>query len=333
MGKKLFFIFVILISTAINIFAQGIQTATLHHNGNIKIYTSAGAFSQAISDSEHGDIIALSPGIFTAQSITKAVTIRGAGLEAVDSLSSFNRPTIFSGDFTINIPDSISNHSLYVEGITHTDATIKLANLNNATFAKCKFNIISYSDYSNSKANNLSFIHCIILGKFSSPQNISLNAYNCVFNDFSTTSNVRASFSFYNCVFNQDSYSFHNSYIENCILNNTGTSKLSISSTSNNVVAYTLWVGSHSSNPFPGTNSNRNNYIAVVNESVFNNNQFYSLVNPNKYIGSDGNCVGIYGGANPFSAKSSYPRIKSLKVSPESTIDGKLNIQIEVSED
>ena len=51
-----------------------------------------------------------------------------------------------------------------------------------------------------------------------------------------------------------------------------------------------------------------------------------------KYLGSDGTEVGIYGGNMPFSPFLDQPFIKRLKVAPRSSRDGKLSVDIEVSE-
>lgn len=323
--KKFLLTAIAIFSTVIIMCAQGMQTATLHHNGEIKIFTSADALSQALRKSTHGDVIALSPGTFNSAAITKAVTIRGAGLEAMDSLSDFNRPTIIKGNYAINIPDSISDAYLYMEGITHTDNVVTLTNLKNATFAKCKFDRIAQG--SNAVVNNVSFIHTIVSAEFNTPSKITLNAYNCFFKKINTSSG--GPYNFYNCIFGETP--IYNSYIENGIIINSSTTKSSISSSSN-VCINTLWVGPHLDKPFPSSDISHNNYVAGDKEIVFIPNTFYRLQESSKYKGTDGLNVGIYGGSHPFTIDSSYPRIKKLKVAPESTKDGKLNIEIEISE-
>lgn len=246
-------------------------------------------------------------------------------MESLDSLSDFNRPTIIKGDYTINIPDSISAAYLYMEGITHTDNRVTFTNLKNATFAKCNFSRIGQG--SNAVVTNVTFIHTIVSTEFNTPSKITLNAYNCFFKKIST--NTGGPYNFYNCVLGETS--IYNSYIENGIIINSTTTKSSISSSSN-VCINTLWVGPHVNEPFPSSNTSRNNYVAGDKEIVFIPNTFYRLQEASKYKGTDGLNVGIYGGSHPFSIDSSYPRIKKLKVAPESTKDGKLNIEIEISE-
>ena len=60
-------------------FAQQ-QLATLNHNDSITVYYGASALQQAHNAAVAGDIITLSPGSFTSVTITKPVSIRGAGM-------------------------------------------------------------------------------------------------------------------------------------------------------------------------------------------------------------------------------------------------------------
>ena len=73
------------------------------------------------------------------------------------------------------------------------------------------------------------------------------------------------------------------------------------------------------------------------------NKEILSLVNPEsgtynvsletgkKYLGSDGTEVGMYGGSLPFDPTPTNPQITKCTVSPKSTADGKLSVEIEVS--
>ena len=95
-------------------FAQNHLVATLTHEGTVKNFYGASALQEAHETATHGDIINLSSGTFTATNITKAITLRGAGM---DSDSIMNRePTCIAGSFTINITDEISTN-LTIEGI------------------------------------------------------------------------------------------------------------------------------------------------------------------------------------------------------------------------
>ena len=112
-------------------FAQGTQSATLQHGDEYKIFYSSDAFKEAIQNASHGDIITLSPGMFNAVNITKAITLRGAGTESLDSLMNKNLVSVLIGNYTITIPDSISEYSFYMEGITHPQSTVQINTLKN----------------------------------------------------------------------------------------------------------------------------------------------------------------------------------------------------------
>ena len=77
--KKVFSLFVLLCVTTL-IFAQTeTQTATLKHGDNITAYYGCDALINAYNNAEDGDIITLSGGGFNAPTITKTITLRGAG--------------------------------------------------------------------------------------------------------------------------------------------------------------------------------------------------------------------------------------------------------------
>lgn len=49
-----------------------------------------------------------------------------------------------------------------------------------------------------------------------------------------------------------------------------------------------------------------------------------------KYLGTDGKEIGMYGGNLPFNPHSLSPKIKKFNVASKSTADGKLSVDIEV---
>ena len=96
--------------------AQSSMLATLSHEGEISTYYGARALVEAYNAAANGDVITLSSGSFVCTNIEKGLTIRGAGM-AVDSTAQ-TEPTVITGDFTINIPDSVTSR-LTLEGIYH----------------------------------------------------------------------------------------------------------------------------------------------------------------------------------------------------------------------
>lgn len=332
-------------------FAQGTQTAILHHGDEFKSFYSEKALIEAMASAENGDVITLSPGQFTACDITKAVTIKGAGME-VPCQDSFTRPTILTGEFTISLPDSIcGNHHLYMEGISHSEGGImRVQDLSNATFSKCSFYQIRNKNLDRSSKSitenfaNILFVHCIVNYGISASAvqssewgNLSLTFYNSVVTNPNVSNTpTKGVCSFYNSVIRSGFGSaqfYHTSrilYFENCIIVNLTPSTTSADMDKEHTIYNTMFTGSHAKNPFPGVNSTRNNY--VMDNSPFVENTFYELTDEaKKCLGTDGKEIGIYGGTNPFTAKPAYPTIKKFSVSPESTTEGKLKIELEIS--
>jgi hypothetical protein len=102
--KKLFLTMVALVVATLS-YAQNSLLATLSHDGDITTFYGASALKQAHEAAEHGDVITLSSGTFTSTDITKAITLRGAGWKF--DVANHKEPTILSGDFTINIPETV----------------------------------------------------------------------------------------------------------------------------------------------------------------------------------------------------------------------------------
>ena len=76
--------------------------ATLNHEGTISTFYGTVALRQAHAAAVSGDVITLSSGTFLSTDISKAVTIRGAGMDVTKVNDIVNEPTILSGDFKIN---------------------------------------------------------------------------------------------------------------------------------------------------------------------------------------------------------------------------------------
>lgn len=140
MKKYFVTLFLSVFCFVVQVSAQSSVIATLFHDGDIKTFYGTGALRSAHAAAVHGDVITLSSGSFTATDITKAVTLRGAGME-YDSISVIE-PTIISGDFSIQIASdsTLQNNNLVMEGIYHNaDGTITVkGSLRNPQFVKCR---------------------------------------------------------------------------------------------------------------------------------------------------------------------------------------------------
>lgn len=253
---------------------------------------------------------------------------------AVDSVHNI-LPTIISGDFTISIPDSVTQR-FTLEGIYHNH-TIEYINLNNAMFVKCRLNKIDYyntvSNLKNATFTNCRFGYGLYLSSY-----CSASCINSIIQD-----PVGANFDFRNSVIKFNIYTASNvtnSMLSNCIIYGLGGTSSSIfpkSTTAYNCVE----VNNSSKNPTFMNIPNNTNKYATCN-AVFktykgaqmgvSDNETFELTETAKatYLGTDGTQVGIYGGMLPFDTTPSNPRITKCNVAAKSTADGKLSVDIEV---
>lgn len=359
--KKIFLSLALLLSFTGAVFAQSSMLATLSHEGEITVFYGANALKEAHAVAQHGDAITLSSGSFNATTITKAITLRGAGM-AIDTLKN-TYPTIINGDFSIFIGDSVSKQ-LTVEGI-YNNFTITVKNgLNNATFIKNRLKTIQYETAKGDtkQYKNNRFIHCKIVEHFWGPSyssSKSMSFLNCYIRSIN---NNNCNSIFTNCIiYNDATYHYHSSsYISNlseslqyctfynCILLGTSISNFSsynvlhTTSLAYNCIATSITSSNYVTNNnyyiFKNIPNQTNSCIPSIT-SVFKSfnltykdDETFKLVDniKTKYTGTDGTEIGIHGGSLPFSPTPTNPQITKCNVASRSTADGKLSVDIEV---
>lgn len=321
------------------------STAVLVHNDSVQVFYGLNALVDAHNAAANGDIITLSSGTFTGVNLSKAVTIRGAGMRS--DTAGIAQPTIIANDFLIyGCNDSL--HSLVIEGIQH-NGRIMYANAINPKFIKCQLNSVTYQyNYGlQGGISNAIFINCII-GSFSIYDNEAVNT--TFYNSFiGYLSNHQATL--YNCVcgFSYDYYytpylSAYNSILfanggsgvdgyvfSNCVGIQTGTDGYG---TSIPYFGYGNWANSNSSltsfdtifATFRGRGDSwDDNNAWYINESFRLTDNAATT-----YLGIDGTQVGIYGGTFPFDPVPNYITVKRCNVASRSTADGKLSVDIEL---
>ena len=325
-------------------FAQSSMLATLSHEGEITTYYGATAYREAVNAASHGDIITLSSGSFGAVNITKALTIRGAGM-AVDTVAK-TYPTILSGYFSIQIPDSV-NQRLTMEGIYNDQSITVKGTLKNATFLKDRLRSITYENSSTTKMSNLTFIHCKISNELNLPTTGSASCVNCYITDPYSISSTTSNFEFTNCVIRFTSYGTYlgspsmvrSSLYQNCVIYHTNGHSSSLPSSC--TAYYCVGRTDSNSNLFSNqTNTTNWNLGSAAYSGLFktctggyNDEETFELAvaAKTKYIGDYGKQVGMYGGDLPFTATPTNPQITKCNVAAKSTADGKLSVDIEVS--
>lgn len=319
----------IILLSALSAIAQSSQIATLLHNGQITNFYSGTAFKEALEVADDGDVISLSSGIFNATDITKNVTIRGAGI-TVEGYNNSQLPTILSGNFTINCTES-ELYSLCLEGIS-LSGTLKIGSADNLAAYKCRFNKISaiYPANPNWTWKNFKFLHCIFSEISDSyTKNSSVDFINCLITDKGEFNGSNANTrQFTNCIiYSSSSISYAN--LANSIIIMVKGSAYRTEITASCSVANCIVVNCSLYEALNGGNK-----FLGETDGLFTTSGFYELTpEMMEFKGNDGKQVGIHGGNMPFDPVTSRPKITRFDVSSQTTSDGKLSIDIEVTND
>ena len=334
-------LFVLLLSVAgmKNALAQNL-VATLKHGDNLSFYYGANALVDAHEDAETGDIITLSSGSFAPTTITKAITLRGAGCME-DTISGVHPTVINDYDFTLNVGGDAENH-LTVEGIYFSSRT-RVRNLSYPKFIKCNFNEIeiyyssNYSSYSNGYMNNAQFNNCVI-NEFNFKNSTNTTFMNSVVWNAQDLGNTDRTVLAFNSIIglrctHAYALSAYNSIIIGIHDGCGGSIQLKQYSIAYNCIGIdngygTMW-GVTTYNCM-----NVNNYSDVF--ETFNGNFSYEEAFILKeeiatsFLGDDGTEVGIHGGYIPYDPRPSYQIVRHYNVPKKSDNEGHLNVEIEV---
>ena len=327
--------------SAASVFAQSSLIATLSHEGEVSLYYGASALQQAHEAATHGDVITLSSGTFTSVKITKAITLRGAGMFSDVENNVYS--TVVGGYFDISIPETVAEN-LTIEGIDFS-GTLRVVNkLYDATFQKCKFTNLEARD-----VHNLKIVHCYGMYKttinstsgFNSTVSV-VNSYIASPQQYSGTSSV----DFTNCVIQfrlpangEGPDDLTAAVLKNSIIVKSWQSTTSKEYFSNNVTVqrcvavnydYNVWEKTAGGFAYPAASFQEVFKTAIGD--MWTGSETYELTDEakNKYLGLDGTEIGMHGGNFPFDSKTSAPQITKFNVATKSTVDGKLSVDIEV---
>jgi hypothetical protein len=314
------FVLLLVVVGSKNALAQN-QVATLQHGEDISVFYGQNAFVEAHNAAETGDIITLSSGTFTPITITKAITLRGAGC-AVDTVSN-TEPTVFGGYIELNVNDT--DNYLTIEGILF-GSDVVFFTLNNPKFNKCNITHIGYynggchmnnaqfvncfiNQFDPTCANNTTFINSVVWNAGGTSNNYTVLLYNSIMRmPFSNSGGLSA----YNSIIAEEySYGSTSAFV-NCIgigndpFGNGYTTGCATYTSYDEV--FDTFAGSFSfDEPF------------ILKDEIATG-----------FLGNDGTEVGIHGGTMPYSSRPTYMVMKRCNVANKSTIDGKLSVDIEV---
>lgn len=332
--KHYLLLVVMLITGMQQVFADASLIAILNHQGEIKTFTTAMAFKDAVAGAVDGDIITLSSGSFQAADITKSITVRGAGM-GYPELGGTANPTYITGNMTVNCPTEDSNVTL--EGL-YFNGVVKMSKADKITALKCYFNQFAIERSNTSikvVINDLNMIHCIIpyfKAETSSSfmDKLNLKCINSVIycSDYSGigTPAAHANMSFDNCFIQASSV--YGGTILNSVINfktsNGNSSYVNASAILTNCILSNC-------NKFQAANLDSNKFINATEEEIFPNGLYELNDELKQFTGTDGGQVGIYGGSLPFSPVTTNLKITKFNVAAKTTADGKLPIEIEVN--
>ena len=337
--KKLFSLMLLFVATVLtnNAFAQGSLLATLNHEGTISTFYGSQAWKNAHDAAANGDVITLSSGTFVAVNITKAITVRGAGM-GIDS-TAVSEPTVITGDFTINIAEPGSNR-LTLEGI-YSNHGIYYNTVINPLFLKCRLSKIAASGSGSRILRDASFIHCRIASGLSLSENCSASCINSVIQNPYSSSSSSSNFEFINSILiiTNNLNGIQSSSFKNCIIKGTGhevSDKIQSSCTAYNCVGFGYggmykYITNATNKIVTDFATLFKTYTGAALDNL--DSETFELTDAAKtqYLGVDGTEVGIYGGNLPFDPTPSNPQITKCNVAAKSTADGKLSVDIEVN--
>lgn len=356
--KKLFLSLIAVAVGTLSCFAQDDLVATLSHGSTLSTFTGVDALSQAYTAAEEGDIITLSPGVFNVVNIEKAITVRGAGMQQMESNGYV--ATQLSGNMSINVPSNTSS-TLTIEGvqflgtvyITGTDlAPIKVLksrfqnyvtgfgvsmNAHSCVFAN-NLNASNNSSSSTYKNTTLNCNNCVIVKAQSSGYYQGSQSYNNVA--------VMAKIVATNCLVNISNSIVPYCVFTNCIITSEYNSSFNYPLPSTCSAQNCLGINSYATPNLFQNIVDSSNVMVEGSKSAAFTPIFKTLImlseNPTiteafeltetaaaTYLGDDGTQVGIYGGTNPFNPTPTNPQVKKFTVS--STTQGdQLKVKINV---
>lgn len=317
-------------------FCQSTLVATLSRGDTlVSVHYGIEALNDAYNDATDGDLITLSSGSFKAVSISKHITIRGAGMEE-DTLNNC-LPTILIGNFYIQTTQGNGN-ILHIEGIYHKETIWVNVEGAHASFLKCRLKNIGHSDHASYDLfTDAQFINCKILNY---DVNGSASFYNCYVKDINRPYSYVQELSFYNSVIVDDVSGFYNSIFNNSIII-SGSKFPATNYVENCIGVYTNQQdqGGDMFSSIPDIYFNKcfHSIGEVFDTNTYDGGDYsdgdtYQLQDSirTKYLSHDGTEIGLYGGYYPYDPTTFAPKIKKFKVARTSNANGQLEVEINV---
>lgn len=338
--------------------AQDVPMAVLQKGDDTQCFYGSGSFCDACKAADHGDIITLSEGIFTAPTITKAVSIFGSGADLV--ADTIEKPlTRMNGDIHVAV-DSVDGKpatGLYMEGIFSNEEVWVEQHLEQASFAKCRFkdfNFYASADTTMTTSKMCNFFQCRFAGYLEPGDANALAVHNSVINNIGFNTG-ESTVNIFNCVVFHTSTRLQNAVFKNSYVcwgrpSNEFHSDQSLSF--NELIHSSCSAFNCFSSEEDNTNNVFYNLTVKINMYYSSNNvhypfkyyfanyvyPYYSDIIPyeltddakTKYLGTDGNPICLYGGDYPYTTRPSVPYIVEKNIGTKSE-NGKLKVSVKVA--
>ena len=353
MKKKLTLLLATLVLMVNQAFAQNKLVATLQHGDATTFYYGGAALQSAHDAAVDGDIITLSDGIFHQATLSKSVTVRGAGMRKHQENGT--EATVIE-----NITFAADTKNVMLEGVCINSITAKTdekryPNVKDIQFIKCKL----AWELAPEENSSYTLINCIAKNITIDREQVSVSCINSYVEN-GRVLNSSGGINFENCVVGyagiyyeyeneSESNVYYNTY-NNCILFALGNNAIRLPATATCSNSVVINIFNEEVDPFERVSKESNSVVHTANEifSSFNievnpedtNNliincsesETFELTDSARttYLGGDGAQVGIYGGIRPFTTVLSYPQFTKATVAKEA-VDGKLSVNIEIN--
>ena len=322
--KKIFLTMLVLCCAVVAKAQNEAITAVLQHGDDVSVFAGMDAFIQAHEAAADGDVITLSAGVFNAPTISKSLSVYGAGFEKDESAGT--DVTMIKGNLTVK-PAEAEKQTLRLEGL-YVNASILVgkadAVVKNMTITKCYVNGDIRFD---GETASTEISKCVINGNVNGNRKnaeglLICNCHLGTVNGFSAASQVQVD----HCIVLAD-YGGANLWTNSLILTRYASSSgLGEGSVLYNCITFT--------NIRPNCVV-ENCYVVPLNEifadgenADYSADRTFELKQPETWLGTDGTQVGLHGGKG-WSKVPGTPVVKNMKVE----VDGmtlKVNYDAEV---
>ena len=308
--KKILFTLACMLSMSISAFGLANSAVLLQHGDQVTTYL-ADQLQDALDAAVDGDAIFLNKGTFSGFTITKQITLRGAGEE-----------TIIDGYVNIEIPDNPTLTRTLMESLKIQEYISIGRSIDEFKLAKVSFEKLTINP--NVEVNNVLLDKCSVR-EFDLRQGYSIPNKLTVIN----SKVVRPQLSGWSCDLTFINCDIYNPWISqsvlfiNSIINGGGILESSI-------FEYCLIGDSHNAQIYGSCNNCYYDDKTLLSEleSIYTTEELIEK----GYLGNDGTVVGIYGGTTPYvdGLTPIAPTVTGslLKVDNENR---KLNVKLTVS--